>query len=147
MTMFLAVIDPSARSLIYASAGHLPVYILDRKGEVKSSMASTGTPLGITPGGAYVPSLRFTLEEGDIIVFLTDGVTECCAHDDRFMEDEEILETVRNHRFEPAQKIMDAIYAKTVEFARGTAPCDDITIVICKVDASTDTKAPSRTAG
>jgi len=147
VTIFLAIIDPSARSLVYASAGHLPVYILDRDGALKTSLESTGTPLGIMPDGVYIPSPRFTLGEGDIIVFLTDGVTECCAHDDRFIEDEDILEVVRNHRFEPAQKIINAIHTKTMEFARGTPPCDDITIVICKVDASADTKDPPRAAG
>jgi sigma-B regulation protein RsbU (phosphoserine phosphatase) len=133
VTLFLAVIDPVSRSLVYASAGHLPGYILDASGEVKSVMASTGVPLGILSRNKYATSRHFALEDGDIVVLLTDGVSECAIQDDRYMEDSDILEVVRAHRHEPARNIVDYIHTKTSEFARGAPQCDDITMVVCKV--------------
>ena len=38
VTLFLARLDPSTRSLVYASAGHPTAYILDAKGDIKATM-------------------------------------------------------------------------------------------------------------
>jgi len=137
VTLFLACIDPSTRSLIYANAGHMPGYILDGAGKTKAVLKSTGLPLGMMPDCSYEASSPVPLEEGDLLVLLTDGVTECAAHEDRFLEDDEILAVIEAHRKEPAQRIVEHIYSKAREFSNGSPQCDDITIVVCKVEGPT----------
>src|SRR5207244_4491644 len=41
-TLLLARLDPSSRSLVYASAGHLPGYLFSPAGEVKAVLKATG---------------------------------------------------------------------------------------------------------
>src|SRR5438132_447490 len=44
-TLLLARLDPANRSFVYASAGHMPGYILAPSGEVKAVLGATGIPL------------------------------------------------------------------------------------------------------
>src|SRR6202171_3333929 len=47
VTLFLARLDGSHRTLSYASAGHVPGLILLNSGDVKCTLDSTGPPLGL----------------------------------------------------------------------------------------------------
>lgn len=49
VTLFLARLDISHRTLSYASAGHVPGLILLNSGDVKCMLDSTGPPLGLFP--------------------------------------------------------------------------------------------------
>ena len=76
VTMFLGRINPGKRSLEYASAGHVPGYLLRDSGEIGVVLASTAPPLGAFPDQQFCSGPAVPLEHGDIIVLLTDGITE-----------------------------------------------------------------------
>jgi sigma-B regulation protein RsbU (phosphoserine phosphatase) len=61
-------------SLTAVNAGHCPVLIRRRGGEIES-VSSSGLPLGILDKVAYEESSH-QLEPGDLVVLYTDGVTE-----------------------------------------------------------------------
>jgi sigma-B regulation protein RsbU (phosphoserine phosphatase) len=82
VTMFLGRIDPQKRSLEYASAGHVPGYLLRDSGDIGVVLASTAPPLGILPDEQFCSGPAVPLEHGDIIVLLTDGITELADADD-----------------------------------------------------------------
>jgi PAS domain S-box-containing protein len=137
VTLLLARLDVYNRHLEYANAGHIPAYVLGGDGTVKATLNSTGLPLGMINDAEYETGERIPLEPDDTVIFLTDGVTESQAHNDRFLPSEDILELVRTHRQETARQIVDRIHGATRDFGEGLPQNDDITIVVCKVGAET----------
>ena len=133
MTLILARIDLASRCVAYINAGHPAGYLLDRFGAVKSVMSSNGLPLGMFDNAAYSCSESHPLEAGDIMVLLTDGITECESPDGRAFGAEGALEIIRAHRAEPAADIVQQVRQATREFAQGIAQADDHAIIIVKV--------------
>ena len=73
-TCVYAVHDPNEGSLVYASAGHLPILVRDPDGTVHRADASTGPPLGT--GGWLHTSASVPFGPGSAAVLYTDGLVE-----------------------------------------------------------------------
>jgi phosphoserine phosphatase RsbU/P len=76
VTCLVGLIDPSARHLELASAGHLLPFVLPQEGRCREIEIEPGLPLGVEPGVRF-PSRALTLESGAATVLCyTDGVVE-----------------------------------------------------------------------
>ena len=53
VSMITVDINPRTRAIRWANAGHVPGYVLDRKGRIKTELASTGVVLGLFPNAAF----------------------------------------------------------------------------------------------
>jgi sigma-B regulation protein RsbU (phosphoserine phosphatase) len=73
-TAFLAELDTATFELAYINAGHVPPVLLRASGGIER-LEEGGLPLGIRPETPY-ESGRLTLQRGDLLAVLTDGVTE-----------------------------------------------------------------------
>src|ERR1700733_8339530 len=73
VTMVYAVLDPSARSVVFANAGHLRPLFIDRQGEHFLD-TERGLPLGLSCGD--YSETQISLSEGSRLVFYSDGITE-----------------------------------------------------------------------
>ncbi len=132
VTLLLARIDVAGRRLFYESAGHTPAYLLDRTGEVKAPMYATGPPLGMFHDSSYGMVESLTIDRGDVLVLLTDGITESEGGDGTPFGTGRTLNVIREHLDEPASQITHHVYRSVREFAKETPQRDDITIVVCK---------------
>ena len=74
VTAFYAVLDPVARTLTYARAGHNPPRLV-RGDRVTSLDGAGGLPLGILDGQAYGQA-TVALAPADLLLLYTDGITE-----------------------------------------------------------------------
>lgn len=133
VTLFLACIDPRARSLTYCGAGHLPAYVLDSAGELKATLSSQGVPLTVLPERPYVASEPVQLAAGDLLLLFTDGIIEAFSPDNKGFGVERLLEVARAKQQRPAQEIVDAIYASVREFTCRRTLIDDATLLAVKV--------------
>jgi len=132
VTLFLARLDTSRRTLSYASAGHVPGLILLKSGEVKRMLDSTGPPLGLFPVSKFSLQPPIRLDPGEIAVFLTDGVTESATPEGHQFGTERVLDHIRVLSHESASSIADGIYHASRAFAHGDLQDDDITSVVIK---------------
>ncbi|WP_344265198.1 ATP-binding SpoIIE family protein phosphatase [Streptomyces sodiiphilus] len=73
-TCVYAVHDPSEETLLYASAGHLPILVRDPGGGVRRAAGPTGPPLGT--GGWLHTSETMAFGPGASAVLCTDGLVE-----------------------------------------------------------------------
>src|ERR1700689_2856237 len=73
VTLFLARLSPQNGTLSYASAGHVPGFVLFKSGELKRRLESTAPPLGLFPVSQFALHHAIQLEPEEIVVFLTDG--------------------------------------------------------------------------
>ncbi len=130
VTLFLARLVPQERKLIYASGGHQS-YLLRANGRVENLVA-TGIPLGIMP----VPirgAPELSLQPGDLLLMVTDGIEETVSPDDRELGRERVLEVAQANRHRSAFEIVSALLAAASDFAGGGVQKDDITAVVTKV--------------
>ncbi len=134
-TLLLAHLDPRTRSLVYVSAGHTTGYILHASGEVKSQLPSTSLPLAILPDSQYVTEPARTLEAGDLILLLTDGIVEAHADDEELFGIERVLAHLKANGSRSAREIVDTLYGAVRDFCGAKAQLDDMTAIAIKVDA------------
>jgi serine phosphatase RsbU (regulator of sigma subunit) len=131
ITLSLSVLDPAARQLTYTSAGHLPILVRRRNGQVEEYGPDvSGFPLGIDNSGDYAQG-SIKLDLGDVAVIYTDGVCDSRSPAD------EAYDTEKCHRLRnrvasisggPAA-MGKAILQELREFSAGQPQFDDITVV------------------
>jgi len=73
VTMVYAVLDPAARTVIFANAGHLRPLFIDSQGEHFLD-TERGLPLGL--GCGDYSETQVALSEGSRLIFYSDGITE-----------------------------------------------------------------------
>ncbi len=131
-TLILCSLHPVTRSIVYASAGHVPGYIFDASGSIKRTLDSMNVPLGLLPEREFSCSQEIELEPGEILVLLTDGIIEAVRPDQTFFGVDRALDFIRIHRHESARQIVSGLYQAVRDFSDGLSQLDDITAVICK---------------
>ncbi len=127
VTLVYAVLDPAARTVTFANAGHLPPLLIDEAG---SHFLATecGLPLGLSCGG-YSESTA-TLAPDSRLVFYSDGITEAPnVNDEEYGVDRLAQHLTRADA--SAITILDDVR----NFAAGVLPHDDASVVFVKVTA------------
>ena len=130
--MLLAKLDPEKRTLVHASAGHSPAFILGPDGEVKSELKRTGMPLGVMPDAQYNVSRHIRLAKGDVLVLLTDGLEEATNPEGELFGTGRILEAVHKSRQLKAAKIVKSVFEALENFSGNAEQLDDLTMIVAK---------------
>ena len=132
--MCIATIDLKNRILRYSNAG-IPYPIVKRKGEV-FELKCNGMPLGGFLKFEY-EDVELELQSGDVVVFFSDGVTECLSKEnpEQFYDETGRLFSVIGSfdKDMNAQAMIHAILADLRDFSSDNHQSDDITIVVVKV--------------
>src|SRR5699024_11340959 len=92
ITMFYELFITESGLIKFASAGHEPVFIYRNETNEFEEIKAKGLVLGVLKNTAY-RQYELTLKKGDMIVLLTDGVTECRL-EDRFVNKEEVISII-----------------------------------------------------
>lgn len=133
-TCFYAVLDTRTGEVAFCNAGHPPALIL-RAGttEVEAIRDVSGVALGVMEDLEYDTG-TFTLNNGDVILLYTDGVTEAQNVSDALYDEPRLIEAYRGlGGLEPAE-VIDRVH-KSVEAFVGDAPqFDDITMLTLRLD-------------
>lgn len=133
VTLFYAELDPESGALSFLNAGHNPPLIVHAAGTVEQ-LASGGLPLGIKPDAEYREG-RTRLQQGDVLVIYSDGVTEAVSPSGEEFGATRLYEVVSRNVNASAAGIRDRIESSLTKFAQGTSAADDITLVIVKRQA------------
>jgi serine phosphatase RsbU (regulator of sigma subunit) len=142
ITMTYAVIDPAARTLTCARAGHTPfIRIAAGKADARRAevIAPDGMVLGLNLDGGvrferYLEELELPVTCGDLFFFFTDGISEAMdSAGDSFGEERlaACLEAVVDRT---PEGIRDSVVGEVTAFAKGQPQHDDITMVILKFE-------------
>lgn len=97
------------------------------QGQKMHTVEGASLPLGIIEHAAPMEH-SFTLGEGDVLLLVSDGVT------DAFPGDEEIPGIIKRNRNEAPQKIADVLLREALMKQNGLPP-DDMTVLCAKVTA------------
>ncbi len=119
------------RTFTYVNAGHNPPMLL-RNSEVHR-LSGGGLPLGLFKGKPYELQSR-QLEQGDLLLVFTDGVTEANDPSENEFGEDRLLEVVRANIGDDVRTLTDKVFAAIAEFSLGLHnPHDDITLVTVRV--------------
>jgi sigma-B regulation protein RsbU (phosphoserine phosphatase) len=134
VTAFYAVLDPAARTLTYATAGHNPPRLV-RGDRVIPLDACGSLPLGILDGQAYGQA-TVALQPGDLLLLYTDGITEAPARAPSPAAPREMFGTDRLDALlltcgpgAPAAACVDNVRAAVAAFTADQPPTDDQTLI------------------
>ncbi len=131
-TLFLAIFDPDARSLVYSSGGHNAPVVVRRDGSYEL-LEKGGLPLGAFDFGDYAEG-EVTLDEGDLLFLYTDGLTETKGPDGDEDFGEDRLNRLLQDRLEtPVTDLIDGIKTDLRLFSGRGDHDDDITMVALKI--------------
>jgi serine phosphatase RsbU (regulator of sigma subunit) len=138
MTCFVAVLDPGAREVQFASAGHVPPYLVRSgpDGIELSALVARGNPLGA--GDALVAKVATRpLLPGDLLVWYTDGLIEGRDANGQPFGDRRMQRLLRQLLPDQldAQGVHAAIIAATGAHRSSVRHDDDVTLVLAKVAA------------
>lgn len=129
ITMFYAQYIPATSKFHYASAGHEPGFYYHAAKNMFQEIEAKGLVLGVSPDVHY-PQYELDLYKDDMIILLTDGVTEC-RQGDRFIKREEVLDVITGHAHLSAQEIVDNTY-RHFERLQHFHLRDDFTLIILR---------------
>ena len=126
VTMFYAVLDPASGLLQYVNGGHNLPCLVKPSGEVTWLPGDSGIVLGVIDEFPYQQH-SMQLEEGDVVFFYTDGVTEAMDEAGNQFGDDTLLEVLgRAAGADPedmTRQVVDAVH----EHAGGAPQSDDLT--------------------
>ncbi len=132
LTAFFATLDISAGELRYTNAGHEPPLLASSDG--RTEYLTTGGPMfsGLTRS-AYAEATR-VLQAGDVLVMVTDGITESrkADHYEQFGP-EGIERCLSENVGASAEEIASAILRGASEFAEGILRDDVVVVIIRKL--------------
>jgi sigma-B regulation protein RsbU (phosphoserine phosphatase) len=125
VTLVYAVLDPAARTITFANAGHLPPLLVDGNNS-RFLDTERGLPLGLSCG-EYSQS-TVALSPGSRLVFYSDGISEALNPAD----EEYGVDRLAQHVATPAASAI-SVLDHVREFAAGVPLNDDASVVFVKV--------------
>lgn len=132
ITLLLAALNPATRRLQYINAGHPTGYVLDGDNHIKAELPSSTPALGLIPDTVFPAATEMTLAPSDVVVLLTDGITEAPSREGEEFGEIRALEVVRRERNRPAAEIIASLFAAVRDHTGNATPQDDVSAVIIK---------------
>ena len=129
VTLIAGVLDIQSGRLDLCNAGHEPPILLHAGAAPEAIEVDGGPPLCAWEDFEY-PAESFTLQPGDALVVLTDGVTEAMtAANDAYGAEraKDMLGTLTHDA--PSATLVDRLYTDVQTFIAGNEPSDDVTIL------------------
>ncbi len=132
LTAVYGVLDIGQSELIYTNAGHNPPCF--QKSDLISEITElkkTGPLIGIYYESQWT-NQKIKLDEGDQIIFYTDGVTEAQNHHSEFYDSTRFCKLIRANHLLDAPALITVILNDVSKFTDSAEMNDDITLVVVK---------------
>jgi PAS domain S-box-containing protein len=133
VTLVFVELDLEKRTIRHASCGHPSAWVLDSSGRVKAELASTCIPLGCFPTAGVQVGPKIELEDGDVLLLVTDGIPEAESPSEEMFGQERLLALARANLGEPATRIVEILDQAVHDHSQCVPGADDITSVVLKV--------------
>ncbi len=153
ITMTYAVFDRAAHTMTYARAGHTPLIVLPSSNGTDSRaqlLAPDGMVVGlrIDDGERFEALLQektLNLNDGDVLVFFTDGVSEAMNADSECFGEPRLCQLIEEHGHLTLEELRERILREIDAFVGGAPPHDDLTMILVKIAGDADDRPePSR---
>lgn len=131
MTFFYAIIDVDKLTISFSMAGHPHPFHYSAKDGSLTEFGVINLPLGVRD--FPFESASKSLDQGDILVFYTDGLTESQNADFDLFGAHLLAEALEEVLDRSAAEIRDHLIVKAADFRGQKEQNDDVTLVVIKV--------------
>ena len=128
VTLFLFLLNPQGAGQ-FISAGHNPAYLFRAATGKIEKLFSDAFILGMFDEATY-QSRTFHLDRGDILVVVSDGVTDAQNPKLEMFSEQNLLQIIRRGAASGSQAIEQNLLQAIEDFTEGMSQTDDITFVI-----------------
>jgi sigma-B regulation protein RsbU (phosphoserine phosphatase) len=135
VTFFIGAFDSSTKALTYCNAGHQPPLVLHKTKSEKESVEMlwpTGAAIGLVEEADFAEK-TIELQQEDLLVMYTDGVTEAVNPKNQEFGRERLAKLSQQVNNIPVKKLILEIRKSLEGFSEGKPLVDDTTIVICRI--------------
>ena len=127
------LIDMNDETLSIARAGHCPILLI--RNNIAESIRPSGIGLGLDFGPNFSDSLDekiIKLEDNDILVLYTDGITEAKNADLEDFGSNHFEKVLLENSSKDVDEISGKVISEVTQFTQNNSQHDDITLVILK---------------
>lgn len=135
VTFFIGAFDSSTKAFTYCNAGHQPPLVLHKTKSEKESLEMlwpTGAAIGLVEEADFAEK-TIELQQEDLLVMYTDGVTEAVNPKNQEFGRERLAKLSQQVNNIPVKKLILEIKKSLEGFSEGKPLVDDTTIVICRI--------------
>lgn len=129
-TFFFALFDERTRELRYVNASHNPPYLV-RGGSVEK-LQRTGHVIGMFAQAQY-QEVVLHLQPGDLLVAITDGVTEAMSAAQEEFGEDRLQKLLVAASAKPVEEVADTLLRELKDWMQDAPQHDDLTFVIMRV--------------
>jgi len=140
--LFYAIINVKDMTITYCSCGHEPT-LLVRDGQV-TDLDKGGLVLGVDPDAEFEIE-TVGLQDGDCLLFYTDGLIDASNFDGELWGRERLLAVAKKFSKGSAKQMVETILQYRRRFVGLARQIDDTSIVAVKVDRTAGPGAPPGT--
>lgn len=126
-TAILVKYDPATGRCAYINAGHNEGLVLRRSGEIER-LGATSVPMALLPGTRF-PEKTFELDEGDVLLLYSDGVTDAVDPTGEEYGIDRLTAMLTAHASAGMDALISRIFHSIDGFAAGQSQYDDITML------------------
>ena len=132
VTVLYGVLDRLTQTMHYCNAGHMPPLVRRASGGPVEVVEETGSlPVGMMPDAEYEEG-RIALNEGDVLMLISDGVTEAQNKTGEMYGMDRLIDAVGRGPAR-ASDLASVLLEDLRGFVGGQPQSDDITIVVVGV--------------
>ena len=128
-TLTYVEVNAASGDITLVNAGHLPALLVSR-GAAARRFVSTGPALGLLPDAPF-PAHHVTMQDGEMLVLISDGVTEAFSAEGEEYGEARLLEVAVAQSSSLAALVCQAIVDDVRRHAPGT-PGDDLSVLVLK---------------
>ena len=134
ITCCIAIVDLDTKKVRWSKAGHPGIYHYQSSTDTAEELASETYPLGVSQKAEYIDE-TFSLSEGDLLFFYTDGLPEATNTGGRIYGYNRLERSIQRAAQNDIASIerIDQMINDVRGFIENTEPEDDITVVVAKV--------------
>jgi two-component system sensor histidine kinase ChiS len=135
LTVSYALMDLRARRMYYSNAGHLPLLIWRRESQLIITCKPKGRPIGVFSDSVYYTEV-LDLQNGDRILFLTDGLIEIRNNEGNFYGMRRVWGLIKKYQDLSEDEFLDVLIADIEKWSgknKDEIFIDDVTVIVVDV--------------
>ncbi len=130
LTAFYGILHPDG-SLIYTNAGHNPPILVTRQGIKR--LEAGGVVLGLFEAATFEQE-ELMLEQGDVLLAFSDGVTEAMNSAGEEFGDDFLVECMKSRHGQDPESVLEALMKDVKAFCGDAVQNDDVTMMVVRFE-------------
>ena len=129
LTLFYGIVDTGRGVLHYSNAGHPHAFRVTPSGDARR-LGATSPPLGLSPAASISGAEEPWKCGADLLVLVSDGITEARDDDGHPFGEQRVLDIVRTNQDREPAAIVDAVFTEVTAYTQRVT--DDRTLLVLR---------------